>query len=428
MKTLCGIGVICLLMLFGNSSGQTIRSGNSVAVAESGALGMYGAQAIGWNPANLGLKANPAGSVVLASLGMSLGNNAFSPQYISDTFVEGDTLDAAQIDDILSQMDANQLRIYALVGIPSFGLSISHYALNVDAHILATAAIPADIFELAFTGPVVGVPYDLSTVEESSLAYVTSSISAAQPLKALPFTQEFSVGASFKYIKGLAYGELEHKEGLLQITHETLHAEGFFRTLSSTLGDGVAMDLGASGKLNYRDIYVGLTLGNLIGDITWEDVDASEIRFYRNDGLSVDSLTKKDYWKNFMTDSDTTYNFGSSVKTPLPKYMIIAADLPYMDGKGDLFVSYYQGLNDAPGQSTKPRLAVGTEFRWIPVLPLRVGVAFGGIEGSMFSGGFGFRLLGYQMNIGAAWQRGFLAGAEGFSFALTNYFGPGFKR
>ncbi len=427
MKSKFGILTLCLLVTLGNVYGQPIRSGNSVAVAESGGMGMYGAQAIGWNPANLGLKANPPGSVVLASFGVSLGNNAFSPQYISDTFVKGDTLDRNQINDILSQMDANQLRIYALVGIPAFGLSISHYALNVDAHIIATAAIPADIFELVMTGPVVNTSYDLSTVEESSLAYVTSSLSAAQPLKALPYMQEFAVGASFKYINGLAYGELEHKEGMLQITHQTLHADGFFRTLSSTLGDGVALDLAASGKLNYRDIYVGLTLGNVLGDITWEDVKASESRFYRNDGLSVDSLTKTEYWKNFLTNSDTTYDFGS-VKTSLPKYMLIAGDLPYMNGRGDLFLSYYQGLNDAPGQSTSPRISVGTEFRWIPILPLRAGIALGGIEGSMYSAGFGLRLLGYQLNFGAAWQRGFLAGAEGFSFALTNYFGPGFKR
>ncbi len=427
MKSKLGILTLFLLVSYGTLFAQSVRTGRSVGVAESGAMGMYGANAAGWNPANLGLKANPVTSLVFASFSVSLGNNAFSPQYISDTFVEGDTLDNTQIKDILSQMDADQLRIYALVGVPVFGLSISHYALNVDAHVLATAAIPADIFELVMTGPVVNVPYDLSTVDESSVAYVTTSLSAAQPLSTIPFTQEFSVGASFKYIKGLAYGELEHKEGMLQITQETLHAEGFFRTLSSTMGDGVGLDLAAVSKLNYRDIYLGLTLGNVIGDITWEDVEASEVRFYRNNGLSVDSLTKTDYWKHFMTNTDTTYDFGS-VKTPLSRYMILAADLPYMNGRGDLFVSYYQGFNDAPGQSTTPRIAVGTEFRWIPVLPLRAGIAMGGIEGSMYSAGFGLRLLGYQMNIGAAWQRGFLTNAEGFSFAITNYIGPGFKR
>jgi len=425
-KKLILLGV-SLLLLSNSLYAQAMRTGRSVAVAESGTMAMYGANAVGWNAANLGLKANPVSSLVFASFGMSLGNNAFSPQYISDNFVEGDTLDDAQKNDILSQMDADQLRIYALIGIPAFGLSISHYALNVDAHILATAAIPADIFELALTGPKVGVFYDLSTVEEASMAYVTSSLSAAQPLSAIPFTQEFSVGASFKYVKGLAYGELEHKEGMFQVNQQTLHAEGYFRTLTSTLGDGVAMDLATAAKLNYRDIYVGLTLGNLIGDITWEDVEASENRFYRNDGLSVDSLTKKDYWRNFMTESDTTYSYGS-VKTPLPRYMIIAADLPYMSGKGDLFLSYFQGLNDAPGQNTTPRIGFGTEFRWIPILPLRVGMAVGGIEGSMYSAGFGLRLLGYQMNFGAAWQRGILAGAEGFSIGISNYFGPGFKR
>lgn len=416
-----------LLIVVAPAFGQAQRTGRSVALAGSGALGMYGSQAVGWNAANLGLKANPGFSLTLLSVGMSLGNNAFSPQYVSDTFVEGDTLNADDKNDILSKMDTDRLKIYSLFGVPVFGLSIGRYALNVDAYAMATASLPADLFDLILIGPTLGTTYDLSTVEEKSLGYVTASISAAQPLSPPPLMKEFAVGASFKYIIGGGYADLEHKEGSLLLTDSVIYADGFFRFLSSMKGDGVAVDLAAAGRLAPVDMYVGATLGNIIGGITWEEVKANEARFYRYDGLDMDSVGKADYWKHFLYDTDTTYDYDA-VKTSLPRYLMLSADKPYLGGRGDLFFTYYQGLNEAPGQSTSPRIALGTEFRLVPILPLRAGMAIGGIEGSEYAAGFGLRLLGYQLNIGASWQRGLLAGAQGFSLAITNYFGPGFKR
>ena len=78
-------------------------------------MSMYGSQAIGWNPANLGLHENPASSLTLLSFSTSLGNNAFSPKYIGNTFVEGDTLDHAKIEDILGKMSASKLKLYGLL-------------------------------------------------------------------------------------------------------------------------------------------------------------------------------------------------------------------------------------------------------------------------------------------------------------------------
>jgi hypothetical protein len=415
------------LSLASTAFSQAQLNGRSIGFAGSGVMTMYGAQAVGWNPANLGIKANPITSLTFASFSMSVGNNAFSPQYITDNFQKGDTLFDDQKEDIVSQMDADQLRLHGFFDVPAFGLSINRYALNVDAYALATVSIPSAIFELGLTGPVVGVPYDLSTLEESSLAYGMAAISAAQPLSPVPYTKEFSVGASFKYIRGLAYAELAEKTGSIQITNEVIHADGKLLFLKSTIGDGVALDLAAAGQLEFRDIYVGLTLGNLLGSINWEEVEASELQFYLNDGLNADSVASSGYWENLLSKRDTTYDY-KTVSTSLPKYLLMAGDMPYMNGKGDLFASYYQGLNEVPGQNTTPRISVGTEFRWIPVLTLRTGLALGGVEGSEFSAGFGFRVWGYRLDFGASWQRGILAGAKGFSFGLSNNFGPHFKR
>jgi hypothetical protein len=39
----------------------------------------------------------------------------------------------------------------------------------------------------------------------------------------------------------------------------------------------------------------------------------------------------------------------------------------------------------------------------------------------VLSGGFGLKSGYYELNVGGSWQRGILAGAKGFTVAVTNY-------
>jgi hypothetical protein len=410
-----------------DTSAQAIRTGRSVALAGSNALGMYGAEAVGWNPANLGLSANPRFSITALSFSTSIGNNAFTPNYSSKTFVKDKFLGPAEKNDIISKLSSDRLNVYGNIGLPLLGFSGGNYAFNIDTHFLVNTSIPKDIFKLMLNGPVQDKIYTLGNVEGEGLGYWTAALSLAKPLENVTYMKEFAVGASFKYIGGIAYGELDHKEGTIQITDQVIHANGYFRNLSASKGDGVALDLAAAGVLQPVDLYVGMTLGNLVGSIYWSKVTAHEVHFSKNEGVSLDSVSNNNYWRNFFTQSDKDYS-ANPVRTSLPTYLMFSADRPYLEGKGDLFCTYYQGLNNVPGQSTTPRLSIGSEFRYIPALPLRAGIAVGGSEGSEFSAGFGFKFLYYQLNFGASWQRGVFAGAKGFSFALTNYFGPKFER
>jgi len=430
MKTciLLTLFIAAMISLPIESNSQTLRTGRSVAMAGAGVMSMYGAQAEGWNPANLGFEANPAFTFIVPSFGMALGNNAFSPDYIGNTIVKGKYLDSTKKSEILSKMGTDRLKLYTAIGLPVFGFSFGNVAFNLDAHLLGNAAIPADLFELALTGPVKDKIYDLGTVEESALGYSTASFSTAMGFENIPYTKEFTVGATFKYIIGGTYTELVERRGTLQVNDSAIEADGMYKFLNSkNIGDGVGIDLGVAGRLNYMDMYVGLTLGNLVGTINWGEVEVKENHFVHHGGADLDRVGDKDYWNQFLLQSDTTYTIDG-VNTPLPKYLLLAADKSYLDGKGDLFCSYYQGLNQTPGQNTVPKLALGSEFRFIPILPLRAGIAVGGIEGLEIGGGFGLHLLGYQMNLGASWHRGVAAGAQGFSLAITNYFGPSFRR
>lgn len=421
-RCLLTVSILVSMMISDGLLGQPTMTGRSCGLAGSSVGSMYGVHSCGWNPANLGLKANPSFSMTMLSMGMSFGNNAFSPKYLGDNFVEGDTLSQSQIDDILDRLESDNLKLYSTASIPAFGVSIGSYAFNIDAHSSVNSTIAADLIGLTLTGPIVDELYSLRDVEAEGMAYWTASLSAAKTLPTPEFLSELSAGASFKYIGGIGYAELVEHEGSLQITREKIHIDGLYKTLVSTSGDGVGLDIGVAGKLKNLDISCGLMLGNLIGSINWTGVEANEVQFYRDDGLDADSLTEADYWENFINQTDTTYS-ASSVKKPLPRYLLLGFEKPFLDNKIDLYLAYYQGINKSPGHSTTPKLAVGTELRYLPVLPFRFGIAFGGKEHSQFAAGFGFKFQGYQFNIGASWQRGFASRAQGLSFAVTNYFG-----
>ncbi|MFN3820878.1 MAG: DUF5723 family protein [bacterium] len=420
------IGLLYLLVISGwrVSDALPLRSGRSVGLAGSGALVMWGVQADGWNPALLGLKASPKFSLIIPSVGLTVGNNAFSPQFITDHFQEGDTLTEADKTEILNQMGRDKLTLRFGLGIPVLGFSAGNLAIAVQASNGLRFSLPRDLFELALTGPRRDVVYDFSTLDLDIASYTTLGISYAENLSGLlPFASgEMSVGGTVRYIYGLGFTQLDRKTATLQVTQDAIHAEGNTRLLTGTKGGtGYGLDLGWVWAVK-KNVLVGLTLGNLIGSITWKDVEAREAIFSRNSGLHPDSLANSDYYKHFLTQEDTTYTI-SSHRTPLSRYLLLSG-LLIKGHKGFVGATLYQGFNTTPFQNTTPRLSIGGEWRPIVSFPLRAGFSVGGLEGVELAGGFGIHLVGYQINLGASWQGGVLTKSKGFSIALTQVITP----
>lgn len=424
-KALMVIGLcIAFLGIGQETSSQPMRTGRSTALAGSSTLGMWGAQASSWNPALLGLKANPKFSLLFPSVGLSVGNNAFSPQYIVDHFQEGDTLTEDDKQDILSQMGKDRLSLHFSLGVPVFGFSVGNLALGIEAHSGLRFSLPRDLFELALTGPRRDVVYDFRSLELESASYGALSLSYGQNITSpINMVRELSLGVTARFIQGLAFSTLERKDAFLQITQETIRAQGTTKMVTGTKGgQGYGLDLGVVGTMG-EHLIVGLTLGNPIGSIKWRDAEAREAIFSRNSGLHPDSLSNADYYKHFFTQEDTTYTLNS-YQTPLSRYLMVSGTLVHKKNKGFLAVSYYQGFNTTPFQNTTPRFSMGGEWRPLVILPLRAGFSLGGIEGLELGGGIGLHLLGYQLNLGASWQGGVMTGAKGFSFALTQTITP----
>jgi len=413
---------VLMIMSTTNTIAQPNLTGRSIGLAGAGSGMMYGSHAAGWNPANLGLKDNPGFTASFMSMGFSFGNNSFTPEYISETFVEGDTLFDADKQDILSNLDSDGFKLFPQVGIPILGISFIDYAFNVDFYGHSFVQFPADIFEMALYGPQVDENYDLSNFDAEGEGYLTFGLSAAKSFTPPDYFNELSVGATFKYIYGAAYGGLDDADGYILITNENLHTEGNFKMIHSTKGDGVGLDLAVAGRTAYQDIYFGLTLGNLIGDINWTEAEIDEFSFFHDGPIDLSKIQKKEYIDSLFTDSDTTYA-ASDFTTSLPMYIMLSASATMLTDWTDFHFGLYQGLNDSPAHNTTPKLSFGTELNYFSFLPVRFGISFGGLEKFQFSTGFGLDVPGWNMDFGFAWQRGLFLGVEGLTIGFTNTFG-----
>jgi len=417
------IVVLSLSLLVNSSRSQPVITGRSAGLAGAGVLTAPGAQSIGWNPALLGLRAAPRFSCLLPSLGLMMGNNSVSPHYMEDMFVTGRHLEAADKSDILDQLAGDELRVFGGYSVPMLGASFGSYSLNFfDARMAASGQIPKEIVYLFFTGGDSAKIYRLDDVAAQSLLYWSSSFSFAHDLPPLPSFSELALGVTVRYLHGMSYDGLEKTNGWFQIIGDTIHAVGGFKYLNAGKGDGVGLDLGVAGWLESQEAFVGLTLGNLLGDIHWNDVQMEEMSFERHSGVALDSVSYDNYWKHFFHDRDTTYSADTRT-TSLPVYMILALSKPHcwLKGRADINVAWYQGLTKEQSGSLTPRLSVGSEILTRHWLIVRLGMGIGGQEGFTLAGGMGLKFARYQLDIGGSWQRGVISSAKGVSLAVTNY-------
>ncbi|NQU05319.1 MAG: hypothetical protein HQ568_04435, partial [Calditrichaeota bacterium] len=414
--------IACFIILFSINPCSASKVENAPGICGSGGGTIWIGQNYGWNPAMLGLKINPDWSIGLPTFGMSVGNNAYSPAFIGEYFVDGKLLSDSDTDKILSEISTDELKADWHGGISGLKLAYGNFSISPpEFHTIGSVTIPKDAFKLVMGGWEMDKHYSFDDVNVEYYNYWTTSFSIAKSIQPPGFLDELSVGGTVKLLIGTDYYGLGNTSGFLQVTSESINTDGLIEFIKSGSGGGLGIDIGASGWLTPLDSYVGIAFGNVIGSIKWSDVEIEENRFERHKGVSLDSLADSDYWDRFFNDSDTTYNVGSR-SVSLPKYLLLTLHKPelYLEGKGDISVSIHQGLNDVPGNSMIPKLSVGSSLQQLPWLNLKLGLALGGIEGFELGGGIGIDKTLYHMNFVASWQRGVFNSAKGFSIALSN--------
>jgi hypothetical protein len=388
----CGIAAFVALLLATAAPDVALGAASVHSSARSAAMGgaftglAKGVNTAKYNPANLGLDGYRQIGLEFASLGASITNNSFS---LSDyNNYTGTTLSTADKQDILDKIPTEGLSIDADIKASAMSLSLGHFVLSFNAVGAADVNLNRDIVDLILNGNAYADTIDVTGSYSDGLSYATAGLSYGMSLYSSG-TRQLAVGFTASYIRGIAIEEVVSLRGLAAAYETGFQGEGEAIIRTASGGSGYGLDVGAALKLN-NSYTAGVRVENIISKINWDNDPQEQGYIFQFDSASVDEFDE-----DIVTSDDYSIDIDA-FSTTLPAVMNVG--FAHTSGKLLWAVDWTQGFRAAPGTSTKPRIAVGAEYKLLGLLPLRAGYGTGGDRATSFSFGSGIDLLGFYLD------------------------------
>lgn len=410
-----------------------------VGMARAMTAAARGIDAIGVNPALLGLKDNRLLEIGLLPFSFHARSDFISYDVYQDYFTGVDDGTGNRVSRFMS--DADVVRLLSLLpdeGETRFDVDVSLLSLSfhnsvvggigfsITDHIGIQNNLDKDFIRFPFQGSG-GSPYDLSDTRQNGWWWREYNIAYAREIPAfIPFAKSMAVGASLKIVRGYGVFETQSYRGNVNMG---MDAEGIptFDALSEFLvrragvrqfsedsiiidtpfpdpaGKGTGFDLGLTMELNHG-IRVSAAVVN-IGSISW---DQNLVETVGSGQITVTNVFTKQGEDSLLLALRGKNRPGQAFSTPLPTQLRFGAAmrsdevpfLKFLPGRLLLAVDYLQGLNTSLGNTTSPRFALGAEYRLIPLIPLRTGISIGGGDSFRWAAGFGldFHFLTFDLS------------------------------
>ena len=402
---------------------------------------------LGINPANLGLDDRLPFTLALPSVGFLASSTLLNYDAYNNYFtgVPDPQNPGKRIQKVLTAQDQQDLlnllpengTTRAMVEANLFGFSVQMGRLgaigfDVTEHVGMRLDLPRNYVKMFLLGfDSTGSNYNFDGTSASAWWYREWNVSYANHLKwSLPFVKDLRWGVGFKILRGYGVMVTDHykaniannvtagnqydlqagfdfltkRSGSDVFSSDTANKPKFnFKPFPDPAGKGVGFDFGLNGEL-LDGIRIGVSLTD-VGSISWTQ---NLIETYGNYNLTVTdpfNLPAQDSLKDGFKGKNRP---GQAFSTPLPtKFRMGAAfetknmpGLRFLPGNFLVEMDYEQGMNNSLGNSTIPRVSLGTEWRIIPILPLRTGLTLGGGDQFRWAFGFGFDVWIMSLDIG----------------------------
>jgi len=396
-----------------------------------GMCGAYTALAAGvdagrWNPANLGLRRAPKLSLHFASFGAGAHNNAFTKSDYD--LYNGAYLNARQKAGILSRIPAEGWRFNLAGEMDLVGVSLQNYAVTFGLDFASNAKLSRDFVDLILNGNRLDQTYDFSNSTGAGAAILTLGFSYGRSLRLnllTPYVQEFAIGGTIKYLRGLSIGEVTEASGSMTTRFDGIFGNGHAIVRQASGGNGIALDLGAAAVVN-KKFSLGLSLRNFPGFINWS-TNAQENEY----GVIADSLTAEQWASShedsvIQHDSEERVIAGFSQRLP----MVVHVGAAYDQGQVLLSGEIVQGLDNRLNAATTPELRFGVEGRLFKFILPRAGLSLGGKRGASSAFGVGFTTGTFHADFAAGTWSGLLPAQGkgiGVAFGMRLELGPNAK-
>lgn len=389
MKTLNKLALLLVGLLLSVSAGAAGLS-SARAVAMGGAhIGLAkGVYASLYNPANLGFASHRETGLEIAGAGVELENNSFTlKDYNKYT---GAVLSDDDKSVILGKIPAEGLKIAAEAEAGAMSMAKGPFALSITGRAATVANLGKDALELFLNGNGLNDTFSVDGMYSDAFAYAAVGLSYGRTIMQLA-GKDLSVGATVKYIRGIAYEKITELRGGVVTLATGFSGEGTMIAQTATGGNGFSLDVGAAIKLN-EQYTAGVSFSNLINSVNWNKGTEEHGYHFEFDTLTIDNMEDD----SVVVSDDYTIDIPS-FSANLPTVM--RAGLADITGKFIWAVDYVQGFKLAAGSSSKPQIAAGIEYRLVNSLPLRAGYSVGGGKGSVMSGGLGFILSAFYLDL-----------------------------
>lgn len=394
-----------------------------LASASTAALGMgenftaaaRALNSVAWNPAGLGL---PGGELPSMTLLTVRGSNGIDPIGLSDLArFAGDVVPAAVKDDWIARIEAHGGQAgRGTVEATWAALHVGRFGAQLATTSSLSGAVSPGIARLVMFGNLdaVGEPQALD-LDGSSFqlnAYSTAAASLAQPIEL--GASRLSIGVTAKYTWGHLLALGERSRGLasggppgIDLGFPVIQSRLNPDSLRLDSGRGMGVDVGAA--WNSGPLTLAAVVRNAWSSFAWQ---VSELRYrplaVHFDGASAGSNTES------MPLARAPQTVLERVEN-LRFHPVYAAGVAFSPSRrllfaGDLRVTDDGGMDAGPTR----HIGAGTQFRAVPWLPLRAGLA--AIQ-------LGSGNTGYQLGGGLGVDMGAVTLASSVSLRDTNRFG-----
>lgn len=355
-----------------------------------------GSDAVAWNPAMLGMN-SPAFSLSLLSLG---GLTGLDPVKLKDiTDFGGKVIPNVTKESWLNKVGAGTEQGTVDGGLSIVALSIGRIGFQVGLTGTAQVNLNQDAAEAILygnagrMGTAKNLAFNGSNAGGSSFA--TGAASIAIPL---PFTptgrpgEQFSLGVTGKYIHGLGVARAQDNGSLVTQDNIAVSFPAIYSDSNhvGSSGSGVGLDLG----LAWTDgaTTFGATARNVVNTFAWStSALASTLGTVSFDG----NTSKTNFDAAPYASAPAAMRAAIEAEKFKPE---IAVGVAHRMDKLTLTADGSTRIGDGIEIGPKMHVGVGAELRFIPLLPLRAGVA-AITDGFQVAGGAGLHLGPFELGV-----------------------------
>jgi hypothetical protein len=420
--------------------------------------------ALGINPANLSLDDRLPFTLALPSVGVRVSSQLISYDAYNNYFtgIPDPQNPGKRIQKVLTDQDKRDLlnlfpdngSTRADVEATFLGMSIQMGGIGslgfaITDHVGARVDLPKEYLKVFLFGfDALGSSYNFNGTSASAWWWREMNLSYANKLPfSLPILENTYFGVGFKIVHGYGTMVTDHYNGSLTNLVEpgnqfrlqaafdfltkrsgssvfgtdtaTNKSKFDFKPFPDPAGKGTGFDIGLNGMIGEK-LRIGISITD-IGRISWDQNLVETGGSYSATLTDPLDTTQQNALKNGFKG---TNHPGSPFTTALPTKLRVGAsfqtkDMPivhYIPGNLLMEVDYEQGLNSSLGNTTTPRVSIGTEWRLIPILPLRTGITVGGSDQFRWAFGFGLDIWILSIDVGTE-SFGALFSPRSFSMA-----------